>query len=409
MFILSYKYNKYKDESEAVALVSTISLLVSLGINLIINSNKPELVPLMFMISIIYFIASTNNDCYKVISYVVFNIFIFKLFEGCNLIFYPLISCVLTLLLTLLNTVYEKTKIENYLIIQYIFSYIMISLFELSIYSLFGLFALIACSYLVLKNKTLQNIAIFTLIPVLYLKTSFLSEYLCFLSVMVIMLLTLFANEKKGINIFTIAAFIYYVLHISSFENTYLNILLIMLITFAHIFTNTGKKKDLFKFGFYLSTFALAVNLISDYIKIYDFIMGSIIAIVFLLVSTRTIFNKYTRDYKMIEYVFLILINLFAIGSVNNETEGYLLLFMFVLCIMIGYIYKFGPLFLISLISVIYSAFLLTEEFWLNISWWIYILGLGIILVAFAINNEAKGKKVNSKEKWEEIKQKYDL
>ena len=36
--------------------------------------------------------------------------------------------------------------------------------------------------------------------------------------------------------------------------------------------------------------------------------------------------------------------------------------------------------------------FLLTRRFWLSLPWWIYILGVGLILIVFAIVNEIHEK-----------------
>ena len=93
----------------------------------------------------------------------------------------------------------------------------------------------------------------------------------------------------------------------------------------------------------------------------------------------------------------------------NSEFDGLLFIMFVVIIVMICYMYKFGPLLVVSLIAIILNILLLTREFWLSIPWWIYILLIGTLLVTFAIYNEMKLKKNNNiKEKLKQIKDDID-
>ena len=66
--------------------------------------------------------------------------------------------------------------------------------------------------------------------------------------------------------------------------------------------------------------------------------------------------------------------------------------FLMLAVVIISYIYKLGPIFLISLINILVNVFLLTRLFWFNIPWWLYIFVVGFILIIFGIRNESKEK-----------------
>ena len=73
-----------------------------------------------------------------------------------------------------------------------------------------------------------------------------------------------------------------------------------------------------------------------------------------------------------------------------------------------AYLKKFGPAFLVSIIFILINMFLLTRLFWLSIPWWIYILGVGLVLILFAVLNEIN-EKGTMKNKLIEIKNKLDI
>ena len=84
-----------------------------------------------------------------------------------------------------------------------------------------------------------------------------------------------------------------------------------------------------------------------------------------------------------------------AIASYSGETDGILFVLLIVGLVILSYIKKYGCLFLVSIGSILLNVFLLTREFWFSIPWWVYLLGIGSILIIFAIRNEAKEEKVN--------------
>ena len=65
---------------------------------------------------------------------------------------------------------------------------------------------------------------------------------------------------------------------------------------------------------------------------------------------------------------------------------------LLVILTMISYLRKYGPAFIVSIVFILINMFLLTRRFWLSLPWWIYILGVGLILIVFAIVNEIHEK-----------------
>lgn len=90
--------------------------------------------------------------------------------------------------------------------------------------------------------------------------------------------------------------------------------------------------------------------------------------------------------------------------------DGIIYVMFLTLLVIISYIYKLGPIFLICLIFILLNVFILTKTFWFSIPWWLYILLVGSILVGFAIYNEIREKKDNNvKNKIKNIKNDLNL
>ena len=91
--------------------------------------------------------------------------------------------------------------------------------------------------------------------------------------------------------------------------------------------------------------------------------------------------------------------------------DGIFYVMVLTLLVIISYIYKYGPIFIVCLISILLNDFILTRTFWFSFQWWIYILLVGSILIAFAIYNEIREKNNQQvvKNKLETFKNNLDL
>ena len=80
-----------------------------------------------------------------------------------------------------------------------------------------------------------------------------------------------------------------------------------------------------------------------------------------------------------------------------NVADGMIFVLFLVAILVLSYFKKYGAVFIATLTSIIVNAFVLTREFWFSIPWWIYLLVVGALLIAFAIKNESDEKKGKKK------------
>ena len=130
-----------------------------------------------------------------------------------------------------------------------------------------------------------------------------------------------------------------------------------------------------------------------DNLTLFD--LGSFV--VFYVICSRDIFIKHTNSYKVFEYIVLIILNLIAIGSFVDEADGMLFVGLLLVLSILGYVKKWGPIFITSLVFILINMVILTRMFWLSIPWWVYLLLVGSILIGFAIRNEMVEKKDSNK------------
>ena len=158
-------------------------------------------------------------------------------------------------------------------------------------------------------------------------------------------------------------------------------------------------RKDKFKFLLYLSIFILygiiIMDLGLDNLTLFD--LGSFV--VFYVICSRDIFIKHTKNYKVFELI--------AIGSFVDEADGMLFVGLLLVLSILGYVKKWGPIFITSLVFILINMVILTRMFWLSIPWWVYLLLVGSILIGFAIRNEMVEKKDSNKIK--EFMKKLDM
>ena len=206
----------------------------------------------------------------------------------------------------------------------------------------------------------------------------------------------------KKSNLYITMFYLYTFFHTVSIEQTkYDGLILLIVGTCICYLIKNNKVKDLYKGLLYIFSLILYNTILSD-LNINDITALSVgIYIILTLLFTRTIFKRYGNNYKVWEYILSVFINLIALGSYSSEQDGIIYVAFLAIIVIISYILKFGPTFLICLIFIILNVLLLIG----SMPWWIYILIIGGVLIGFAIYNEAKD---NSKEKIN-IKKHLDL
>ena len=94
-----------------------------------------------------------------------------------------------------------------------------------------------------------------------------------------------------------------------------------------------------------------------------------------------------------IKEIAVTLINLYALTIYLNNIDGMLFTLILVALILYSYYKKSGNLFMIVIANIIINIFVLTRKFWFSVPWWVYLLVVGSVLIAFAVKNEANENK----------------
>ena len=409
--------NKSKDFSLPFKIINTIFVISSLLLNISVHFENSLFIAVLLLISITYILTGIFKDknIYKVIGYLFLNLLSIRIFnklESLQVLTIPLV----TIVITILNILIKKSKVKEYLVFQYIISFLSIYIFEVTIHSLIIniILSILFYNFGVEKNNKLKYISILSFIPIIYLKENSIlsdSDIMYIVSLAIIGILTFVAYKKKDLNDYSALSFIYIVFHIKEFyDDKYMCLLILIVSSLIHFLITKDKKKDLFKTLMYIFIYILVMIILNDADLIHIVALGSLFTTVLILLITRTVIAKYNKNYKVFEYIGLIINNLITIGLLDSESGAILLIGLFLIAIIFAYITKVGPLLLCSLISLLITVFKLTKDFWLNLSWWIYVLVVGTILIVFAISNEVKEKKgITRKDRLKNLKNKLNL
>lgn len=233
-----------------------------------------------------------------------------------------------------------------------------------------------------------------SLIPYIYIKD--IGDIKYYLSIASLLTYSGLIYSKKK-NIFIIIFYIYFCFHIITVqESYYISLLFLFMGTLASFLIKEGKPKYIYK-GILFTIGLLFVNQI-----IYDLNINTISIfrhgpyLIWIPLLTRLCIKKHSNSYKGWEYFGYIIMNLIALSSYKDEADGILFVAFLTGIVIISYSLKYGPIFLVSLFSILLNAFLLTREFWFSLPWWLYLLIIGVVLISFAVHNEINEKKENT-------------
>ena len=352
----------------------------------------------------------TKFKLYKVISYIYFNVLLLAFvkyigFESINIFIrvLPITTILLIALEYLISYLRDDTN-RIYIIIQTIFSYLLLAFPEYSFENLLLVVILSTAFIIFIKyNKMDNNLSIISfifLIPHIYFsKFAVINDFnLMFIISIIMLIIFAYLNYDKKKNKYMILYFVYTFFHITVFkESHYLSLLIFAIGTFINYYINDeGKIKDLFLGIMFTNLLVLSQFLISDLEWNNITVIRYLPYLIWIPSITRGILKKYNVNYKVWEYIGYILLNLIAFASYTNELDGILFVSSLAVLVIISYNHKYGPIFIVCLASILINTLLLTRNFWLGLPWWLYILLIGSVLVGFAIHNELNEKKESS-------------
>ena len=391
-----------------INITSIIGLVISYLIVLVDFNNPTFLIITTIILFTFYFIYMCKNKTIgKVFAYILVNLFIVGLFDIFNLFDYSQYILPISLLILFgLEYIDKKNpKAGNVLIIieSFVTFIVLMGVDNMIIPYIISLLVFILFLY---KNKLNYT---WLYLPVVTVDFNFIANFdkenIVYIVMPIIMfgILTYFTYYSKKLNI-GILTLVHLGLLACIGLDKHIPAIMFILISglLFYLF-----KKDKFKFLLYLSIFILygifIVDLGLDNLTLFD--LGSFV--VFYVICSRDIFIKHTNSYKAFEYIVLIILNLIAIGSFVDEADGMLFVGLLLILSILGYVKKWGPIFITSLVFILINMVILTRMFWLSIPWWVYLLLVGSILIGFAIRNEMVEKKDSNKIK--EFMKKLDM
>jgi len=223
--------------------------------------------------------------------------------------------------------------------------------------------------------------------------------------------ITIGSVKMKKLSVFTLFSGIYLLFTTESIENIYLLELLIAGWALVHTLSLSKEShKDIFKFALYIALLAVYNTGVGD-LLLNDITAVSMFGYIVTVVATlQTILKKYVPDIEILEYIAFIFIYLLAFGSYANELDGMIFGCLMVAIIVCSYLFRRSAIFIVTIISLIINVLLLTREFWFSVPWWIYLLLVGTLLIAFAVRNEMgdKKEKININKIISDLKSKID-
>lgn len=417
---------------EVFAKYGNILIIISMILYYIISYEKTIYNLLLhifvFACYILAFIRNRKRIEYKILSYILSNLLLCSICYIINqtdlLQYVPFIT---TMAITALE-IYWKNRKDYfsiaYLLVAYIITFLLLNI-GISITTF--LLVIISCIMFVIyihKNQFTVNtniIPMIAILPSIYLsKWAVVSDFnfMVLASIAVIILTTMLSIRKDKISIFTISSAIYILLQAIAFDiSVYITILFVMAWAILHAI-KLEKYKDCFKVIFYLAVLVLYLNVVKDIGKLFNInisqitIINYIGYIICIFTITRDILkNRMPTIYKPIEYIASAILYFVALTDYTNEIDGMIFVVFLVIISMLSYKKRYGPIFLSSIIAIIINAFILTRAFWFSIPWWIYMLVIGIILIAFAIRNEIGEIKQKEliKKKLEDFRKNIDI
>ncbi len=248
---------------------------------------------------------------------------------------------------------------------------------------------LIIYSHLKKKNITGYSIAAFSLTPCVYFSDLLTYKGVNFMIFIALLLITLYSYlsfKREKINVFTFISYLYLFLFFSFDISKYIGLFIMFVVSLIHYFGINDKTNNIYKFLIYTSILITLENIYCDLGFDYITVLTIGTFIIYSIICCITLFKKAT---KTLLYITSVIINFIAMGNYYNEIDEVFYVSLLIILLIYSYNKKFGPIFLTSLIFIVLNVLILTREFWFSIPWWIYVLGVGVVLVLFAVKNES--------------------
>ena len=345
-----------------------------------------------------------EHNIYRIISYVYTNIVFIEFLRLFSLeneeflwLCIPFASIIICAVPYVIEKMYDKTN-HVYMMVHFITSLFILVCLEVSSFSILFLFVINGLYLMHIKehnyNENFKYVTLASFIPFLFFKDVISNETIMSVIIFLSIAYLIYCIYKKKNNMYIIASYLYLGLYD---ENKYLILLLFTAISFVSYLIKENKVKDLFKTVLYICP-VIFFEMLFDDLELGSTMSFTITPVLIVIpIIARTVIKKYSPNYKVFEYILFGLFNLIAAANFLDQSDGITFVFILTVFVIVSYLMKIGPIFIVSLIAILVDIFILTEEFWLSLPWWLYVLVVGAVLIGFAINNELKTTKDDKK------------
>ena len=414
--------NKKNSLSLIFLIVSNLLLPLTFMYNLALAENGLKyliLYKFVFVIVYGYYFIRTKNYAFKYLTYAALG-FVLAIDHEIQTIGHLgfLAPLFLSLIVILLEEYINKLKddfSEVFIIFLEMLSYLLLLFVKADVRAIIAFLYTIIIYIYALMNKKITIIPVMGL-GIILITANMESNLLNILKLVYIVVLSVLTINKPKLSIETAFSGIMLMSFLYSYEIDSVIVYSIIVMIWAlynYVFSKNGQEADVFKFIAYASglslycSFIYEVNPFGEYKSVY-FIGITVFAAMVL----NTIINKYMSkdNIDLLEYITFFIIYLVAITNYYDELDGMIFVVFLALVTGVSYYGRDGKIFITSIGAIIINMFLLTREFWFIIPWWMYIMGLGIGLLSFAITNEkrANNRKINNKNIIKRIKDKVE-
>ena len=396
---------EYKNLNKGFFVISHIYILLAyLGCYVVNTIDMANDVFLFIMLELVYVYSFIKDREFKVFKYFAYtNVFCILLSSSEFLELSNEINCLIPLVVSLFIMIFENANknlkddfSKVFISIINIIAFITLSELE-NLASIILGFAFSA--YLIYENFKNRDNKYLRMIPMIgfmaIMQNAEIEKELQPIIVMLAAVAATFVSVyQKRFSIDTIFSMIYLLLALDFFDNSLIKEIFFIIWSFVNMyFMQAENSKDIFKAITYIGIYALYRDLLIEF-GLDEFACTEVIGMIILaIVLIKDIIRKYVKDLDTLEYFVFSIIYLYAIGLYTSEADGIIFVLFIVALVMYSYMKKYGVIFIVSIMSIIINAILLTREFWLAIPWWIYLLLIGGILIGFAIKNESDDKK----------------
>lgn len=405
IFSLAFMVILHKDKNEYLKMIPIASFITNLYTKEIILYESINLNCILGILGVLVFgylaIRDKKDYIYRIASFIL----LLSLFQFIDYDIVIYLGSILVTIWAVVQMLFARKEIRvvmKWLIVaSLIYMYfVMFAMGRATVaaYSL-GILHSLICMFIFSRSKNLKLIPMIGIIIPLYsYDLVLLSKYNITLVINLAMI-AIFAYlsliGKKDFR-YMIVSFIYLLGFICKYTyiSEYVRFAMVFIWAIVQYFNTKDITKDI------MLALAGLAGLIIYMMAIYDLYLQEITFIkmlgfiIYAYIILHKIIEKYSKDAcNWLECFVFAIIYMATFGMYADAIDLAMFMFMQVVIIILAYMKRYGPVFIVTACGTFLNLIYLTREFWLSIPWWGYLVVVGGILLFFAARNEFKEKK----------------